>query len=39
LKFSEKYDLTAPLPVDLEFLHRLWADLGTRNGVIEPFDY
>jgi hypothetical protein len=37
LKFSEKYDLTAPLPVDLGFLHRLWAELGTRNGVTEPF--
>jgi hypothetical protein len=37
LKFSEKYDLTAPLPVDLRFLHRLWAELGARNGVLEPF--
>jgi hypothetical protein len=37
LKFSEKYDLTAPLPVELRFLHRLWAELGTRNGVLEPF--
>jgi len=37
LKFSEKYDLTAPLPVELRFLHRLWAELGTRNGTLEPF--
>lgn len=37
LKFSEKYDLTAPLPVDLRFLHRLWAELGARNGILEPF--
>ncbi len=33
LKFSAKYDLTAPLPDDLRFLHRLWAELGARNGI------
>jgi hypothetical protein len=37
LKFSEKYDLIAPLPVELRFLHRLWAELGARNGVLETF--
>jgi hypothetical protein len=37
LKFSEKYDLTGSLPVELRFLHRLWAELGTRNGVFETF--
>ncbi len=33
LKFLKKYDLAAPLPDDLKFLHRLWAELGTRSGI------
>jgi len=38
LKFSEKYDLAAPLPGDLKFLHRLWAELGARNGITPSRD-
>jgi len=38
LKFSEKYDLAAPLPGDLKFLHRLWAELGSRNGITPSCD-
>jgi hypothetical protein len=36
LKFSQRYDLTAALPDDLKFLHRLWAELGTRSGITDP---
>jgi len=37
LKFSEKYDLTVSLPAELRFLRRLWAELGERTGILEPF--
>lgn len=35
LQFTKSYALETALPEDLKFLHRLWAELGTRSGIAE----